>query len=209
VKLISLGHLLIGYNHVFLGEFALARTELEQSLLAEELLAFSGEQGFLFWTAMGAIQRGWCLSMVGRETKGIAQLTGGVATLRRIGTAEPLPYSLTLLAEAHGMAHEPAEGLKHLVEAAGLMELTEEREFEAELNRVRGELGLTPSIGFCAMPSTMTGAGMPVTSRVFSPNILALLTSRSIREVRSHSTGYADSPESSIGRAVSAAAARF
>jgi hypothetical protein len=31
--------------------------------LAEELLDFSREHGIPFWAALGAIQRGWCLSM--------------------------------------------------------------------------------------------------------------------------------------------------
>ena len=64
--------------------------------LAEELLVFPREHGFPFWVALGAIQRGWCLSMAGREAEGVAQLTGGLAALRSTGTAVPLPYGFTL-----------------------------------------------------------------------------------------------------------------
>jgi predicted ATPase len=110
--------------------------------LADELLNFSEEHGFPFWAALLAIQRGWCLSMMGREAEGIAQLTGGLAALRSTGTATPLPYVFTLLAEACGQAGQPTTGLEYLAEGAGIMEVTQEREFEAELDRVRGELFL-------------------------------------------------------------------
>jgi hypothetical protein len=52
-----------------------------------------------FWAALGTIQRAWCLSMMGREAEGVAQLTGGLAALRSAGTATSLPDRLTLLAE--------------------------------------------------------------------------------------------------------------
>ena len=51
-----------------------------------------------------------------------------------------VPFFLTLLAEAKGMAKERDEALEHLAEAERLMAETEERWAEAELHRVRGEL---------------------------------------------------------------------
>ena len=84
--------------------------------LAEELLVFSREHGFPFWVALGAIQRGWCLSMAGREAEGVAQLTGGLAALRSTGTAVPLPYGFTLLAEACGRARRLAAGVMRSVQ---------------------------------------------------------------------------------------------
>jgi class 3 adenylate cyclase/predicted ATPase len=109
-------------------------------LLAEELMALSVEQGFPVYEASAAIHRGWCLCMMGRAAEGIAQFTEGLATYRSTGTVAALPYVLTLLAEAYGKALHPGEGLKHLAEAVRVIELTQEREFEAELYRVRGEL---------------------------------------------------------------------
>ena len=51
-----------------------------------------------------------------------------------------MPFFLTLLAEAEGMAKERDEGLVHLAEAERLMAETEARWAEAELHRARGEL---------------------------------------------------------------------
>ena len=111
--------------------------------VAEELLSFSSEHGFAFWAGWGAIQRGWCLSMMARETEGIAQMKQGLASLRSIGTFTPLPQILTLLAEAHGRARQPAEGMRQLAEAQDIIERTQERDYEAEMYNIRGELLLT------------------------------------------------------------------
>jgi predicted ATPase len=50
-----------------------------------------------------------------------------------------MPFFLTTLAEAYGMA-QPEEGLAVLAEAAELVETTQERWSEAELHRRRGAL---------------------------------------------------------------------
>ena len=47
---------------------------------------------------------------------------------------------LTLLAEAYGKAGQPEEGLKQLVEAELSMQIRNERVYETELRRMRGEL---------------------------------------------------------------------
>jgi predicted ATPase len=107
---------------------------------AEELLALTTEHGFAFWKAVGVLYRGRCLTVMGRETEGIAQMTEGLAAYRSTGTVAWLPYWLIQLAEAYGKAQRPSEGLEHLTEAIRIIESTEGREFEAELNRVRGEL---------------------------------------------------------------------
>jgi predicted ATPase len=112
-------------------------------LRAEELLALTTEHGFPFWKAWGTLHRGRCLAIVGRETEGIAQMTEGLAAFRSTGTVAFLPCWLIRLAEAYGKAQRPLEGLEHLTEAIRIIERTEEREFEAELYRVRGELLLT------------------------------------------------------------------
>jgi predicted ATPase len=107
---------------------------------AEELLALSTEHGFAFWKAVAAILRGRCLTMLGYEAEGIARMTEGLAAYRSTGTVSFLPFWLIRLADAYGRARRPSEGLEHLSEAIRIIEGTEDRESEAELYRVRGEL---------------------------------------------------------------------
>jgi predicted ATPase len=51
-----------------------------------------------------------------------------------------MPFFLTLLAHAEGMAKQRDQGLDHLAEAERLIAEAEERWADAELHRVRGEL---------------------------------------------------------------------
>src|SRR6185503_17670244 len=64
---------------------------------------------------------------------GLAGMRETVAVLRR-------PYFLTMLAEAHGVGGDVRAGLAALDEAFAVMEQTDERWWEAEQHRLRGEL---------------------------------------------------------------------
>jgi predicted ATPase len=64
----------------------------------------------------------------------------GLATCRATGGNLALPSLLTTLADAHGMAGQPEEGLDRLAEAAILIETTQVRWTESEMHRVRGTL---------------------------------------------------------------------
>ena len=57
-----------------------------------------------------------------------------------MGMANHLPEFLTTLAEMLGNAGQPQEGLNTLQEALEIMNKSDERYYEAELYRVRGEL---------------------------------------------------------------------
>ena len=59
---------------------------------------------------------------------------------RLTGAEFQRPHFLTLLAEVAGLLGQPEEGLAALDEALTLVEQTEERYYEAELYRQRGEL---------------------------------------------------------------------
>ena len=60
--------------------------------------------------------------------------------MQTIGQKLYHPYHLALLAEAYGQAGQPEAGLTCLAEALTLVEVTEERWWEAEVYRLKGEL---------------------------------------------------------------------
>ena len=66
----------------------------------------------------------------------------GMAIYRATDAALFLPYFLTFLAEAYGAANQPEAGLRLLDEARTVMDSTQERVYEAEMQRVQGELVL-------------------------------------------------------------------
>jgi predicted ATPase len=83
---------------------------------------------------------GCVLAERGQGEASIAELRSAMATIRAIGTAAELPWYLALLAGAHGIVGQTAEGLDAIAEALALLASTNERFYEAEIYRVKGEL---------------------------------------------------------------------
>jgi predicted ATPase len=122
---------------------------------AEAVNALATEHGFNQRLAVGTIQRGWALAVQGQGEAGLAQIRQGLEAHRATGTDLGQPYRLALLAEAAGCAGQADEGLRVLAEALALVEHTGERQWEAELYRLKGALLLsyTAGVGF---PATLT-----------------------------------------------------
>jgi predicted ATPase len=91
---------------------------------------------------MAAVMHGSALAETGQAQEGLAQIPQGIADTRATGQELEVPHLLGLLAEAHGRANQPEQGLDALTEALTLVERTGERFWEAELRRVYGELSL-------------------------------------------------------------------
>ncbi len=88
------------------------------------------------------VLRGWALTEQGQGEKGIAQIHQGLATYRATGAGLGQSDFLALLAEAYGKAGQTEEGLGVLAEAMTLVDKNDERFYEAELYRIKGELTL-------------------------------------------------------------------
>ncbi len=110
---------------------------------AEKVLAISAEHGFPIWYADGNIMRGWCLGAVGQTAEGIPLILKGIADLSATGCNILRPFFLMVLAQVYGTSAQPKEGLNRLVEAAKLVETTQECWAEAEMYRLRGTLLLS------------------------------------------------------------------
>jgi predicted ATPase len=106
----------------------------------EELVALSTEHRFPYYLSGALSFRGQSLIGLGQAEEGLALLMQGQAQFRSIGSALCQPESLTWRAEAHIMLRQPAEARNCLADAARLVDVTEERYFEAELHQVRGNL---------------------------------------------------------------------
>jgi tetratricopeptide (TPR) repeat protein len=118
---------------------AAAPTRLKQ---ADEILAISSRHGFLLWSLVSNMLRSWSLAMLNHSADNILSFSQSLAEWRATGCALNGPFFLTLLAEAYAKAGQVQEGLEKLAEAAGLIETTQERWFEAEVYRMRGMFSL-------------------------------------------------------------------
>jgi predicted ATPase len=77
-----------------------------------------------------------------QDVQGIAEIRQGLALWQAMGAENVQPYFLALLAEAHGAVGQPQDGLLILAEALAKGEQIQEKVWEAELYRLKGELTL-------------------------------------------------------------------
>jgi len=107
---------------------------------ADECLEISNAHGFtLFFGAVGVF-RGRALVEAGDVGRGIAVLEQGLALYRRTGATVTLPFFSYLLAEAYVAADGLDDALAELDAAVRMVEAHDERAWEADLHRLKGEL---------------------------------------------------------------------
>jgi len=112
----------------------------------ETLMALSAEHGFGSYVSHGKLLHGWALMAQGQGTEGLDQMRQGLtAFYEATGAAIWRPCFLALLAEGYGQVGAVDEGLRVLAEALAVVQQTGEREWEAELHRLKGELMLQAS----------------------------------------------------------------
>jgi predicted ATPase len=109
---------------------------------AQAAMAVATAQGFAQQQAQGLLLHGWALTRQGRRDEGIAQMRQGLDGWEATGARLLRPYYLALLAEAFGQGGQAEEGLGLLSEAMATAHRTGERNYEAELHRLQGELRL-------------------------------------------------------------------
>jgi predicted ATPase len=115
----------------------------------EATITLATDQGFPTYLALGTLFRGWSLaeqaSLPGRQgqaQEGISQIRQGKTYWRDSGAGCRQASFLALLSEAYEKVEQPKEGLVVLAEAFDAVNKTDDRFYEAELYRLKGELTL-------------------------------------------------------------------
>src|SRR5262249_37764739 len=85
------------------------------------------------------IMRGHILAMGGAPAKGLALARKGDAAMKATGASIVETWRLSLFATCSELADQPDEALDLLIKALETAERTNERFFEAELHRQKGE----------------------------------------------------------------------
>ena len=107
---------------------------------AESLIALSAEHGLTGYWAWATGLRGWAMAQKGRNEEGIAHIREGLAAYRATGAELRMPYDLCLLAELYMETGGIDDGLNALAEALAAADQNEDRFYEAETHRLKGEL---------------------------------------------------------------------
>ena len=105
---------------------------------AEAAITLAREYGFPQYETLAMNLRAWALAAQRQDTTVGTTLRQTMAENLAVGSANIRPYMLTLLADLS--REEPEVGLAALEEALSLVDTTDERWWEAELYRCRGEL---------------------------------------------------------------------
>jgi predicted ATPase len=106
---------------------------------SEQTIAYATERGIPYWLAFATIVHGWALTAHGQQAAGIAQIRQGLATYQSTGARLGGAWCQLLLAEAYGKSGKIEEALQALEEALVLVDHTQERYYEAEIHRLKGE----------------------------------------------------------------------
>jgi predicted ATPase len=131
--------LVASISHTICGNYAAAIAHVD------ELIALTDQTESLFWGAWGVMQRGCVLALTGKASDAVQTITTGVAAWRSTGSTAMLPEYLSYLASAHAELGQFDDAARCIGEAMTAVEATKERWFEAEINRIAGEIALRSS----------------------------------------------------------------
>jgi class 3 adenylate cyclase/predicted ATPase len=115
---------------------------------SNDVVRLAEEKGAALWKALATMQKGCVFALSGNAAEGIEMMTSGIAAYRSTGSRVYLPIFLTHLSGAYAELGQFDEAWRRIGEAMTAVETTKERWFEAELNRLAGEIALKlPQLG--------------------------------------------------------------
>lgn len=120
--------------HVFRGDVQSARR------LSEQLIDLSTRHGLRSYVAFGGVVRGWTAVETGDVERGTQEIEQACATIAQAGWVLLRPTCLGLLAQAQWRAGRPDEALGSLDAALAAADAYDDRCWEPELHRLRGDL---------------------------------------------------------------------
>src|ERR1700758_1914371 len=88
------------------------------------------------------------LTLSGKASEAIQMITSGITTYQSTGSRVYLPFFLSHLSRAHAELGQFDDAWRCIGEAMTAVETTKERWYEAEINRIKGEIALKlPQLG--------------------------------------------------------------
>ena len=124
------------YLHHFRGDRAAVEANLEA------LLDLAAEKGIVVFHEVARVFQGWTRACRGAVGDGIELMRDALERLAATEQRVEHPYTISLLGETYLWAGRWPEAQEQLDEALRLVQATDERWYEAELNRLAGEVAL-------------------------------------------------------------------
>jgi len=123
-------------TYVCCGKYAAA------SPLFDKLVLLAGKKGAFHWRASGVMQQGVEMALSGDSAGAVHAINCGIGAYQSNGSTLMLVRYFAYLARAHAELHQFDDAWRSINEGMSLIETTNERWFEAEINRVAGEIAL-------------------------------------------------------------------
>jgi class 3 adenylate cyclase/predicted ATPase len=118
------------------GSSSAATTQLD------EVAALAAEKGALLWKATGMTTQGCVWALTGKASDAVQMIISGMTAYRSTGTTVFTPWHLSILAKAYAELGQFDAAWRCIGEAMTAVETTKERLWEAEVNRMAGEIAL-------------------------------------------------------------------
>jgi class 3 adenylate cyclase/predicted ATPase len=125
------------FPYVYWGNYAAA------GALVDELTALVEEKRAGLFKAGAMLNRGWILAVTGKAAEAVDTINAGLTMYRSTGSTLWTGFYMTYLARAYADNGRFDDAWRCVGEVMALIETTEERWFEAEINRVAGEIALS------------------------------------------------------------------
>jgi predicted ATPase len=124
------------FIHMLCGNYATANA------FADELVGLAGEKGAQFWKAWGNLNEGCVLALLGKADAAALLISRAVAAFRSTKATLFLPLYLSHLAKSYALIGHLDEAWRCFGEVMSAIETTKERWFEADANRIAGEIAM-------------------------------------------------------------------
>jgi predicted ATPase len=125
---------------------ALTQTErrdyAKASALLDEAIALADEKRAVFWKALATVNQGCVFAFTGDASKAIQAIATGIIALRSTGSTVFLPRFSSSLAWAYAELGQYDDAWRCINEATSAIQTTKEIPYEAEVNRIAGEIAL-------------------------------------------------------------------
>jgi len=130
------------FTNILCAKYAAANAQ------SHEVVRLADEKGAALWKALGTMEQGCVLALAGKASEAIQMINSGITTYRSTGSRVYLPFFLAHLSRAHAELGQFDDAWRCIGEAITAVETTNERWYEPEINRIKGEIALKlPQLG--------------------------------------------------------------
>jgi predicted ATPase len=124
------------FTHIQCGNYAIA------NLQSDEVVALGDKKDTLFWKAQGMMNQGCVSVLTGKASDAVQTINAGITAYQSTGASLFTPLWLSYLAKAYAELGQFDDAWRCIGEAVSTIAATKERWFEAETNRIAGEIAL-------------------------------------------------------------------